>query len=183
MNKEDRILSAIEKIENAFGRMDERQNRVEIAIEKIENAVEKLDGKIGKVEDKIEKLEGRIDKLEENQNRMFDAIDTLSGRVGQLEGRMGRWEDALNRVDNRLCNQESQIMDISKNLEHLTKQTQENVRFISALMAGQTNMEDTVRNNHKELCNRFDRLDAEFSQWKDITAQNSAEIMYLKKAQ
>ena len=129
----------------------------------------------------IEKIGGKIEKLEENQNRMFDAIDTLSGRVGQLEGRMGRVETALSRMDDRLLLQQKNIADLTECVKHLDTQTEENVRYISALMKGQADMEDTVRNNHDAVCNRLDFFKDDFKQWKDITAQHSTEIMYLKR--
>ena len=153
MNKEDQILSAIEKL-------TENQNRMEIAIEKL--------------------TENQL-IFAETQKQTVIAIEKLTGRVEQLEGRMGRVETALSRMDDRLLLQQKNIADLTECVKHLDTQTEENVRYISALMKGQADMEETVRNNHDELCNRLDFFQEDFKNWKDITAQHSVEIMYLKR--
>lgn len=128
MNKEDQILSAIEKL-------TENQNRMEIAIEKL--------------------TENQL-IFAETQKQTVIAIEKLTGRVEQLEGRMGRVETALSRMDDRLLLQQKNIADLTECVKHLDTQTEENVRYISALMKGQADMEETVRNNHDELCSRLD---------------------------
>ena len=167
MNKEDQILSAIEKL-------TENQNRMEIAIEKLtENQ---------------NRMEIAIEKLTENQlifagtqKQTVIALEKLTGSVEQLEGRMGRVETALSRMDDRLLLQQKNIADLTECVKHLDTQTEENVRYISALMKGQENMEETVRNNHDAICSRLDFFQEDFKNWKDITAQHSVEIMYLKR--
>ena len=167
MNKEDQILSAIEKL-------TENQNRMEIAIEKLtENQ--------NRMEIAIEKLTENQLIFAETQKQTVIAIEKLTGRVEQLEGRMGRVETALSRMDDRLLLQQKNIADLTECVKHLDTQTEENVRYISALMKGQENMEETVRNNHDELCSRLDFFQEDFKNWKDITAQHSVEIMYLKR--
>ena len=153
MNKEDQILSAIEKL-------TENQNRMEIAIEKL--------------------TENQL-IFAETQKQTMIAIEKLTGRVEQLEGRMGRVETALSRMDDRLLLQQKNIADLTECVKHLDTQTEENVRYISALMKGQENMEETVRNNHDAICSRLDFFQEDFKNWKDITAQHSVEIMYLKR--
>ena len=153
MNKEDQILSALEKL-------TENQNRMEIAIEKL--------------------TENQL-IFAETQKQTVIAIEKLTGRVEQLEGRMGRVETALSRMDDRLLLQQKNIADLTECVKHLDTQTEENVRYISALMKGQADMEETVRNNHDELCSRLDFFQEDFKNWKDITAQHSVEIMYLKR--
>lgn len=153
MNKEDQILSAIEKL-------TENQNRMEIAIEKL--------------------TENQL-IFAETQKQTMIALEKLTGRVEQLEGRMGRVETALSRMDDRLLLQQKNIADLTECVKHLDTQTEENVRYISALMKGQADMEETVRNNHDELCSRLDFFQEDFKNWKDITAQHSVEIMYLKR--
>ena len=153
MNKEDQILNAIEKL-------TENQNRMEIAIEKL--------------------TENQL-IFAETQKQTVIAIEKLTGRVEQLEGRMGRVETALSRMDDRLLLQQKNIADLTECVKHLDTQTEENVRYISALMKGQADMEETVRNNHDELCSRLDFFQEDFKNWKDITAQHSVEIMYLKR--
>lgn len=146
MNKEDQILSAIEKL-------TENQNRMEIAIE----------------------------KLTENQLIFAETQKQTVIAIEQLEGRMGRVETALSRMDDRLLLQQKNIADLTECVKHLDTQTEENVRYISALMKGQENMEETVRNNHDAICSRLDFFQEDFKNWKDITAQHSVEIMYLKR--
>lgn len=153
MNKEDQILSAIEKL-------TENQNRMEIAIEKL--------------------TENQL-IFAETQKQTMIALEKLTGRVEQLEGRMGRVETALSRMDDRLLLQQKNIADLTECVKHLDTQTEENVRYISALMKGQENMEETVRNNHDAICSRLDFFQEDFKNWKDITAQHSVEIMYLKR--
>ena len=153
MNKEDQILSAIEKL-------TENQNRMEIAIEKL--------------------TENQL-IFAETQKQTVIAIEKLTGRVEQLEGRMGRVETALSRMDDRLLLQQKNIADLTECVKHLDTQTEENVRYISALMKGQADMEETVRNNHDAICSRLDFFQEDFKNWKDITAQHSVEIMYLKR--
>lgn len=153
MNKEDQILSAIEKL-------TENQNRMEIAIEKLTENQLIFAG---------------------TQKQTVIAIEKLTGRVEQLEGRMGRVETALSRMDDRLLLQQKNIADLTECVKHLDTQTEENVRYISALMKGQADMEETVRNNHDAICSRLDFFQEDFKNWKDITAQHSVEIMYLKR--
>lgn len=153
MNKEDQILSAIEKL-------TENQNRMEIAIEKLTENQLIFAG---------------------TQKQTVIAIEKLTGRVEQLEGRMGRVETALSRMDDRLLLQQKNIADLTECVKHLDTQTEENVRYISALMKGQADMEETVRNNHDAICSRLDFFQEDFKNWKDITAQHSVEIMHLKR--
>lgn len=153
MNKEDQILNAIEKL-------TENQNRMEIAIEKLTENQLIFAG---------------------TQKQTVIAIEKLTERVEQLEGRMGRVETALSRMDDRLLLQQKNIADLTECVKHLDTQTEENVRYISALMKGQADMEETVRNNHDAICSRLDFFQEDFKNWKDITAQHSVEIMHLKR--
>lgn len=144
---------------------------------------------------KEDQILSAIEKLTENQNRMEIAIEKLTENqlifaetqkqtviaIEQLEGRMGRVETALSRMDDRLLLQQKNIADLTECVKHLDTQTEENVRYISALMKGQENMEETVRNNHDAICSRLDFFQEDFKNWKDITAQHSVEIMYLKR--
>ncbi len=210
MNKEDQILSAIEKLTeqqesfahkqtqfeanqtklfNAIENLTENQNRMESAIEKLTENQNRMESAIEKLTDGYERLVENQIQFAEGQKQMASAIGSLSDRVGsmekrldRLEGRMGRFEGALNRMDNRLLLQQKSIADLTKCVKHLDTQTEENVRYISALMKGQSNMEYTVRNNHDEVCSRLDFFKDDFKKWKDITAQHSTEIMYLKKS-
>ena len=181
MNKEDQILSAIKKMDDRIERIEDRIDKLDDRIDKLEIAIEKMDDRIDKLEIAIEKLTENQLIFAETQKQTMIAIEKLTGRVEQLEGRMGRVETALSRMDDRLLLQQKNIADLTECVKHLDTQTEENVRYISALMKGQENMEETVRNNHDAICSRLDFFQEDFKNWKDITAQHSVEIMYLKR--